>query len=71
MSTIIATKGYSIAEAARITGKHRNTIRNYINSGIIKAYEGRRNIRRQSNDEGQRKALLIKGIELTVLMNTY
>ena len=39
-------------------------------NGIL-TYEGRRNIRRQSNDEGQRKALLIKGIELTVLMNTY
>lgn len=70
MSTIIATKGYSIAEAARITGKHRNTIRNYINSGILKAYEGRRNIRRQGNEQ-QPKALLIKGIELTKYINTY
>lgn len=69
MSTIVATKGYSISEAVEITGKHRNTIRNYIKSGILKAYESRRNIR--SKNGQPQKALLIKGMELTKFLNTY
>lgn len=65
MQTIIATKGYSIAEVSKIIGRHRNTVRNYIASGVLKAYESRRNIK-----EGQ-KALLVKGREIIAYINTY
>lgn len=67
--SINPTKGYSISEAVKITGKHRNTIRNYINCGILKAYESRRNIK--SKDGQPQKALLIKGKELITYLNTY
>ena len=63
--SIEPTKGDSIAEAARLINRHRNSVRNYINSGVLKAYEGRRKIK------GDQKALLIKGKELIAYLNTY
>lgn len=63
--SINPTKGYSISETSKLIGKHRNTVRNYITNGILKAYESRRNIK-----EGQ-KALLIKGREIITYINTY
>ena len=68
--TILPNKGYSIAQAARIIGRHRNTVRNYIEQGILKAYEGRRRVRcSKSGDELH--AMLIKGKELVAYINTY
>ena len=63
-------KGYSIAQAARIIGRHRNTVKNYIEQGILRAYEGRRRVR--SSKEGEElHAMMIKGRELVAYINTY
>lgn len=63
-------KGYSIAELVRITGKCRTTISNHIRDGILKAYEGRRRVR-CSKDGQPLRAMLVKGKDLTIYMNTY
>lgn len=71
LSAINLTKRYSIAEVARITGKHRNTIANHINAGYLRAHESRRNIRPAEKGGAPRKALAILGRDLQTYLNTY